>query len=447
MIHSRAPQISVKRMAGTFSAEIYGQAVALAVPLIQVPILLIGWGETIYGEWLVFSAITLYLTTVDFGYTYSAKHSMTVRAAGGDRKGALRVYQSVLVLLACIAVATLASAVGLFAIVPVSELLQIHETKPGDARTIILLLASGMLLHHFLMLEAAALRCVGRPALEITWVATTRLLEVGAICAVAVSGGDLVTAAVASVVTRLLSSATLALWLRLVAPWLRFGIEYASLTEIRALLHPSIGFMLLPLSHSLLTQGPVLILASYGSSSAVILYSASRTLTRLGMAGMNAINSSFIAEYSYSLGSPSSQTFKAIGRYHASAMAAAVLGYGAVMWVIAVPVLSIVTAGKLEPEPALLIVLAIGVALEMIWSAGVAALTVLGRHTGSAYAFATLSIVSVLFAIPATARWGVIGPACTTLIVHAALMLFVAVRLSTLRFVAPRWTVAEQGRS
>jgi O-antigen/teichoic acid export membrane protein len=383
----------------------------------------------------------------DLGYTYSAKNAMTIRAAAGDREGALRAYQSVLVLLACIAAATLASVAGLFAILPVSELLQIHVIKPGDVRTIILLLASNMLIHHFLMLQAAAVRCVGRPALEVAWVATSRLLEVGAICAVAVAGGDLVTAAVASVVPRILSSLTLALWLRRFAPWLRFGVEHASLAEIRALLHPSIGFMLLPLSHTVLTQGPVLVLASYGSPSLVVLYSASRTLTRLGMAGMNAVNSSFIAEYSYSLGRPSTQAFKSIGRYHASAMAAVVIGYGAVISVLAAPMLLIVTAGKVEPEPALLIVLAMSVALEMIWSAGVSALTVLGRHTGVAYAFAALSVASVCLAIPATARWGVIGPAWTTLVVHAALVLFAAVRLLRLRSVAPRWTVLEQGRT
>ena len=205
--------------------------------------------------------------------------------------------------------------------------------------------------------------------------------------------------------------------------------------------------MLLPLSHTLLTQGPVLVLASYGSTSLVVLYSASRTLTRLGMAGMNAINSSFIAEYSYSLGRPSAKAFKSIGRYHASAMAAAVIGYGAIMWVLAVPMLSIVTAGKVEPEPALLIVLAMGVAVEMIWSAGMAALTVLGRHTETAYAFAVLSVASVLLSIPVTARWGVTGPAWTALIVHAALVLFVAVRLSRLRSVEPRWTALGRGRT
>ena len=81
-------------------------------------------------------------------------------------------------------------------------------------------------------------------------------------------------------------SVTLALWLRRFAPWLNLGVRHASITEIKALLHPSIGFMLLPLSHTLLTQGPVLVLASFGSSRLVVLYSASRTLARLGMAGM-----------------------------------------------------------------------------------------------------------------------------------------------------------------
>ena len=243
-----------------------------------------------------------------------------------------------------------------------------------------------------------------------------------------------------------LSLLILSVYLSRTAPWLRLGLEHASLAEIRALLHPSIGFMLLPLSHTLLTQGPILVLASYGSPSFVVLYSASRTLTRLGMAGMNAINSSFIAEYSYSLGRPSVQAFKSIGRYHASATITAVIGYAAVMWVLAFPLLAIVTAGKVHPDATLILVLAMGVCVEMLWSAGVAALTVLGCHMGAAYALASLSAMSVLLSIPATMRWGVIGPAWTAMVAHTILVLFVAFRLLRLRSVAPRWITVEQDR-
>ncbi|MET0530673.1 MAG: hypothetical protein ABW003_20455, partial [Microvirga sp.] len=202
-----------------------------------------------------------------------------------------------------------------------------------------------------------------------------------------------------------------------------------------------------PLSHTLFTQGPILILASYGSTELVVLYAASRALARLGMAGMNAVNSSFIAEYSYSLGKPSLKAFKSIGRYHAIAMSVAVIGYAAVMWLLAVPLFSVVTAGKVESDPTLITVLAIGVAVEMVWSAGVAAFTVLGMHMGAAYALAALSAASVLLAIPATVRWGVTGPAWTTLVAHAILVVFVGFRLFRLRSVAPRWIVVEQDRS
>ncbi len=445
MNHARMPHISVKRLAGTFSAEVYGQAVALVVPIFQLPILLLGWGETVYGEWLVLSAITLYLTTIDFGYTSSAKNAMTIRVAAGDRNSALRLYQSVLALLACIAIATLALTAGLLPFLPLDRLLQIHSS--ANSQIVIFLLVVGMLLHHFLMLQAAAVRCIGRPALEIAWVATSRLVEVAAICAVALAGGGLIMAAAASIATRIVALVALALNLHRLAPWLKVGVKEATVAEIRTLLHPSIGFMLLPLSHTLFTQGPILILASYGSTELVVLYSASRALARLGMAGMNAVNSSFIAEYSYSLGKPSLKAFKSIGRYHAIAMSVAVLGYAAVMWLLAAPLFSVVTAGKVEPDPTLITVLAIGVAVEMVWSAGVAAFTVLGMHMGAAYALAALSAASVLLAIPATVRWGVTGPALTTLVAHAILVVFVGIRLFRLRSVASRWIAVEQDRS
>ena len=218
-------------------------------------------------------------------------------------------------------------------------------------------------------------------------------------------------------------------------------------TEIKALLHPSIGFMLLPLSHTLLTQGPVLVLASYGSSSLVVLYSASRTLARLGMAGMNAINSSFIAEYSYSLGRPSSKAFKSIGRYHASAMAAAVLGYGAAMWVLAVPNAVHRDCRKGRPGPCTPYRPGDGRRSgNDLVGRGCGAHCSRPPH-GRGIRLRGLSVVSLVLSIPATVRWGVTGPAWTSLIVHGALLLLVAARLSRLRSVAPRWTVAGRGRT
>ena len=105
------------------------------------------------------------------------------------------------------------------------------------------------------------------------------------------------------------------------------------------------------------------------------------------------------------------------------------------------------TAGKVEPDPTLITVLVIGVAVEMVWSAGVAAFTVLGMHMSAAYALAALSVASVLLTIPATVRWGVTGPAWTTLAAHAILVVFVGFRLFRLRSVATRWIAVENDRS
>jgi O-antigen/teichoic acid export membrane protein len=441
----RLPYFSAKRIAGTFTAEAYSQAVVLAVQLVQLPVLLLAWGRDIYGEWLILSASALYLTVADLGYTHSAKNAMAIRAAAGDKEGALSVYQSVFVLLAVIGGTTLSLTACLVLVLPINRGLNIHALAPSETHAIIILLATGVLLHHFLMLQVAGVRCVGRPGLEITWVATTRLVEVGSLCGVAAAGGTPVASATASLAARILSSIILEFWLRRSAPWLKLGPGSASLREVKALLHPSFGFMLMPLSHTLLTQGPVLVLATFGSSGYVVLYSASRTLARLGMAGMNAVNSSFIAEYTFSLAEPSVRVFKSLARCHAAVMAGVVVLYSAAMYLFGAPLMYILAAGKLAPSPPLMAVLVAGVVLEMVWSAGVAPLTVLGRHASFAYALAILSIASVLLAIPATDILGVTGPAWSAIPVHAVLVAIVAFQLSRLRSISPRWTVPEQG--
>jgi O-antigen/teichoic acid export membrane protein len=371
---------------------------------------------------------------------------MAIRAGGGDTEGALCVYNSVLALLVAIGALTLLVTACLLVVLPIDSALNIQAIGRSEAKTVMFLLAASMFLHHFLMLQAAAVRSIGRPGLEITWVATTRLVDVGSLCAVAVAGASPVAAATASIAARILSSGVLALWLRRHAPWLRLRPASASLQEINALLQPSIGFMLMPFSHTLLTQGPVLVLASFESPGYVVLYSASRTLARLGMAGMNAVNSSFLAEYTYSLAKPVAQVFKSLARYHATVTVVVVVLYGATMNLLAVPLMHVLTAGRVEPSAPLLVVLTVGVVLEIVWSAGVAPLTVLGRHAPFAYALAVLSVASVLLAIPATDGLGVTGPAWSAILAHAALVAFIAFELSRLRSVSPRWILTERNR-
>jgi hypothetical protein len=57
------------------TANAFGQAVAVCIQLMGVPILLHYWGMQLYGEWLILTAITTYLAIADLGFSQSRNGS------------------------------------------------------------------------------------------------------------------------------------------------------------------------------------------------------------------------------------------------------------------------------------------------------------------------------------------------------------------------------------
>ncbi len=88
-----------RRLGRTLSAQGYAQLVTLAVQLALVPVLLRAWGTSLYGAWLVLSAVPFYLSFSDFGLTFVAKNAMVMAVAGGRRDEALRIFHTVFALL------------------------------------------------------------------------------------------------------------------------------------------------------------------------------------------------------------------------------------------------------------------------------------------------------------------------------------------------------------
>ena len=70
-------------------ANAYGQLITVVTQLVSVPLFLHYWGVTLYGEWLILSAVPAYLALSDIGFASSAANDMTIRFAQGDRKGVL----------------------------------------------------------------------------------------------------------------------------------------------------------------------------------------------------------------------------------------------------------------------------------------------------------------------------------------------------------------------
>lgn len=74
-------------MLHAIGATSVGPVLTAAIQLVSVPVFLHFWGPKLYGEWLVLSAIPIYLGLTDFGFGSVAATEMTMQVARGGADG------------------------------------------------------------------------------------------------------------------------------------------------------------------------------------------------------------------------------------------------------------------------------------------------------------------------------------------------------------------------
>ncbi|WP_027524861.1 lipopolysaccharide biosynthesis protein [Bradyrhizobium sp. Ec3.3] len=412
---------SRRRLITTFGAQIYNQVVTVGIQLALIPVLLYYWGAEQYGVWVLLSAIPSYLTFADLGFTLSAKNALTISVARGDRKSALEIYQSTFVLITLIALFAIAAIIACLVVFDPSSALRIGNASDQSAKITIAALSASVLVYQYLMLLAGGLRAIGRPAGEVAWTATGRLLEGVSTIIGAMIWTDFVGAALAILASRLL--VCLAVWyqLRVSSPWLRVGLSMASFSRVRELAGPSLAFLAQTLAQLLMIQGPVIVLGALTDPIRVAVFSACRTLVRVGTTGTNFLNATFLPEYT-ALYSSNRQRLPTLIKWHATLSALAVLAYVASLFLLGRLLLNYWTKGAIQPDEPWFSLLILATAAEMVWTTGFVALAAINRHVASSYAFGILSIIAVAGISVTAQRFSLNAVAIALLATHVAMI-------------------------
>ncbi|RTE87994.1 teichoic acid transporter [Bradyrhizobium sp. LVM 105] len=424
---------SFHSIAATFGAQIYNQIVTVGVQLAIVPVLLYFWGTERYGAWILLSAVPTYLTFADFGFTMAAKNVMTIKVANGDRTGALITYQSIFTLLTgIIAVILCLALIGLPSL-HVTRVFGLDLISERSANLVLMLLATNVLLTQYMLLFASGFRCTGRPAEEVAWGASARLME-GIVTAVAATiTQDLVVAALAIVSNRTAFAIAAWLRLRLLEPWLSVGYQHATLAEARRLFQPSLSFMLVSIGQAITIQGPVIVLGLTGTPAEVVIFSTSRTLARLGTSAANIFNFALTPEYSRLFGVKRFRQFSQLARIHFFIAVGASVFYVAVLSAAGNDILSLWTKGAVVAHFPFFIVLLLAVAAEMIWTTELIPLASINKHVAISRAFSASSLVAIALSyLIGRLHGGLTGVAAPLLALHCALVILAGSQLWSL---------------
>lgn len=406
----------------SFFAQIYAQASGILIQLALVPVLIHTWGTTLYGTWLLLSAVPFYLTFSDFGFTFIAKNEMVMAVAAGNRPAAVRTFQSVFVMLSCaIPIAYLLVAGPAF-LIDLSRLLSLHGYPNHQARLVFAVLVANVALYQFFPLICGGIRAENRPATEAMLSATSRLCEGGLIALFALRGGGLLTVALAALANRVFFLMLSYAWMRRLSPWVKLGWREARFVEIRRLFHPALAYMFMPMAQAVMIQGPVLIIGHVLDPASVVIFATSRTLARLGTAATNMLTNSFVTEFAARAGKGDDAGFSALFRTEVMLCGGAIAAYVVGILLLGGRLMHIFTHGKVPLLEPLFGVIVAGVAAEMVWATLFTPISAVNRHRSTTYTYFALCFAGIVVCYPLTLHFGLFGAAIYVLGVNLVMV-------------------------
>ena len=405
----------------------YGKLVSAIVQLAMVPALAAGWGLQLYGQWLLLSAIPVFLGASDFGFGTAAGNRLIGEVANDDPDAARVTLQSALVVVLGGSLVVLALAMLIIFGIPGHVLEATGGMAASEARQVLAVLCLFGLIALQSSLFAAAVRAAGHFARSTTLDATIQLVEGMAVIAAVWLGYGPMVAACVYLAVRTCGVAGHVAQARHYAPWLQIGFRQASRARIRELLRPALAAMMLPLSQAGYVQGSALAVGAAAGAGAVPIFTSLRTLSRVGLQLLMALNLPILPEFT-------AEHAKRNTAWIARATGGIVtlnlfvgLIFAAGLWAFGLPLLALWTSAAIQPPQAMITLTAFALIASTLWNPLSNLLLAVNRHEGFTYIFIVSAAVATGLTYGLVGRIGITGAAVAGLALDLTMAITVLV--------------------
>lgn len=409
----------VSRLVKGVAANGFGQVVTFITSIVTIPLFFKFWGPSLYGEWLILSAVPSYLSMSDLSFGTTAGSEMIMLAARGERVQALKVMQSAWILV------TLASLVILAAILAVVQFFDfrvMHVTimSNQEARSILILLALGVTVAQQGGLLDAVFKCAGMYAKGLFYMNLYRLCELVLLLGALFLGGDPWLVALSMLLPKVAFYILMWSYVRVKVPWLHLGWSYADMKTLKPLVMPALTFNAFNLGYGLSLQGVAILIGIRASPADLAVFSPLRTLTRVMVQVASMIGNTVWVELSRAVGAGDMALARKIHRSATRLSVWAVVPCQ-ILALLLGPAFFRLWTGQELTEYRVLLALVVVTSFSAVWSIAYVVPMSMNKHQSTALAFLGAAGLTIALAAWWTGPLGAFG-ACLAIIVGEAVM-------------------------
>lgn len=388
----------------------FSQAVNIAIQLLTVPIFLKHWGVDLSGEWLLLSTLPAILAMSDLSLCTAAGTEMTLREASNDREGALKVFHGTWTLICILSFVILAVGSALIVALPWTEWFNFSVLSISDSVVVSIFLLGYVVISQQIGLLHAGYRATESYATGITYGVCIRIAElIVTIIAVAGFGGTPVTVASCGLIVRLIGAASMLHGLRCRSPWINYRWDRFCLSTVRPLIVPALSFTAFPIGHAISLQGAIALVSLMFGPASAMLFSTTRTLSRLIWQLINALSNTVLVEVSLAFGANDLTAVRNLHRKTFQVNLWVGLTGAMVTFTVGPEVYRLWTGSKLSFDVTLLFSMVLLSLIGACWGTSYVVPMAINRHKRVAVLFLVSTIAAIVFGYVFGTTAGLVG--------------------------------------
>lgn len=375
-------------------ANFYGIGVVLLNQIVLVPFYIVFWGNELYSDWIVISALTSIFSLSDAGLNSVIQNHFAIKMAEGNDRECRSLLASNYTIITIVAVFLFFLGFGYLAVFDIADQMNLRVIDRAEGGKIFILLLAQVFITMYSGIANAVYRAVHKNSVAVYMDQTVKLLIVFITLACLYIHTSLSTLCwclcVPNAILLVVKTILVQKYYRYV-----FSFKDVSFKLIKDLMPPSLAYMLFPVANAIIGQGFTLVVNRFWMADSVVLFNTTRTMCNFLKTFLNTITNSVWPEYSIAYGKGDRQRMKMLYNrtVKISFLAAATIS---VVLLIAGPfVYDIWTRGKVVFEYGLMIAFLLDLNLNTIWNSGCVALISTNNHIKLGFMFSGFAFVSL----------------------------------------------------
>ena len=396
----------------------FGIVVQLVNQLVLVPFYILFWGNELYSDWLVLSAVTLIFSMSDIGLNNVIQNRFSIKLPKGNHKECDSLLTDNFLLVFITLMVTLVGSSFFVVFWDITNVMNLHVLTREQANYVFLILIIKVFIGMFSGIENAIYRATHNASISVY------IDQIGNLIVAFLTFACILGKIPITIMCVLICLPQLAL---LIVKHFHskkyynyhFSLHSADWLIFKSVLIPSLSFMAFPLGNTIVLQGYTLVVNAFFGAYAVVLFNTTRTLCNFIKTLLGTLQNSVWPEYSIAYGKGDYDLLRYLHRKILKITIATSFFAGIGLFVLGPFIFRIWTHNAIVFNHDLMCVYIIVLFIESLWTSSSVTLMATNNNTklGITYIFAASFAIAMAYTLNYTT------PSCSLALTSGTLII------------------------